>query len=203
MALRLVQYEQVYPHFRGEWESILVKIPLSTLDLDSNLDLPVISSLVYRESSVLDHAATEAETLQVAIWRESKCDPQNLLRGPFGVTLSNEKHKSKVNDVEMRYLGNVCGKTRMDSQLNEWVLKEGGMKGNPIGQCERSSLCGFGHIEGMCVDRVTKQIYEGRNMPFKYRNKFQMTLIHTLFWGSGLAAPMLLIRYILWRRRQT
>nr|CAD7464398.1 unnamed protein product [Timema tahoe] len=37
------------------------KTTLSTSDQDSNLDLPVIGSLVYHESNALDHAATKAE----------------------------------------------------------------------------------------------------------------------------------------------
>nr|CAD7590110.1 unnamed protein product [Timema genevievae] len=39
------------------------KTTLSTADRDSNLDLPVIGSLVYYESSALDHVATEAGAL--------------------------------------------------------------------------------------------------------------------------------------------
>nr|CAD7446263.1 unnamed protein product [Timema bartmani] len=35
-----------------------------------------------------------------------------------------EKHKSKVNAFGMKYLRNVCGKSRMDRISNEWVLKE-------------------------------------------------------------------------------
>nr|CAD7400198.1 unnamed protein product [Timema cristinae] len=38
------------------------KITLSTPDQDSNLNIPIISSLVYCESSALDHAATKVET---------------------------------------------------------------------------------------------------------------------------------------------
>nr|CAD7460708.1 unnamed protein product [Timema tahoe] len=41
-------------------KTIQEKNTLSTPDRDSNLDLPVIGSLVYCESSALDHAATEA-----------------------------------------------------------------------------------------------------------------------------------------------
>nr|CAD7458848.1 unnamed protein product [Timema tahoe] len=49
---------EVYPHLRGgRVGSHLGKTFISTPD--SNLDLPVIGSLVYCESSVLDHAATE------------------------------------------------------------------------------------------------------------------------------------------------
>nr|CAD7454814.1 unnamed protein product [Timema tahoe] len=52
--------EKAYPHLRGdEWKTIFEKNHLSTLDQDSDLDFPVIGSLVYRESSALDHAATE------------------------------------------------------------------------------------------------------------------------------------------------
>nr|CAD7395674.1 unnamed protein product [Timema poppensis] len=39
----------------------LGKITLGTPDRDSNLNLPVIGSLVYCESDALDHAATEAD----------------------------------------------------------------------------------------------------------------------------------------------
>nr|CAD7440258.1 unnamed protein product [Timema bartmani] len=42
----------------GEWKTISEK-PLSTPDRDSNLDLPIIGSLVCCESSSLDHAAIE------------------------------------------------------------------------------------------------------------------------------------------------
>nr|CAD7404567.1 unnamed protein product [Timema cristinae] len=50
----------------------------------------------------------------------------------------------------------------MDKVSHDWTLKEYGLNGNPIGQCERSVLRWFGHVEGMSVDRETKQIYEGR-----------------------------------------
>nr|CAD7460184.1 unnamed protein product [Timema tahoe] len=45
---------------------------------------------------------------------------------------------------------------------NEWVLKEFGLKGNLIVQRERSTIRWFGHVERMSVDRMTKQVYEGR-----------------------------------------
>nr|CAD7440840.1 unnamed protein product [Timema bartmani] len=44
----------------GRVENHLGKTTLSTPDRYSNLDLPIISSLVYCESSALDHAATKA-----------------------------------------------------------------------------------------------------------------------------------------------
>nr|CAD7589446.1 unnamed protein product [Timema genevievae] len=43
-----------------EWETILENKPPSLHPTDSKLDLPVIGSLVYCESSALNHAATEA-----------------------------------------------------------------------------------------------------------------------------------------------
>nr|CAD7259807.1 unnamed protein product [Timema shepardi] len=53
--------EEVYPHLRGRrGENNFGKITLSTFDRDSDLELPVIGSFVYCESSALDHAATEA-----------------------------------------------------------------------------------------------------------------------------------------------
>nr|CAD7442586.1 unnamed protein product [Timema bartmani] len=45
----------------GRVETILEKNPFSTPDLDSNLNLPVIGSLVYCESSTLDHAPIHAD----------------------------------------------------------------------------------------------------------------------------------------------
>nr|CAD7572167.1 unnamed protein product [Timema californicum] len=46
------------------------------------------------------------------------------------------KYKNMVNAVGRRYLRNVCGKVRMYRVSDEWVLKECGLKGNPIDQCE-------------------------------------------------------------------
>nr|CAD7197122.1 unnamed protein product [Timema douglasi] len=55
--------EEVYPHLRGgRVETQFGKRPRSTPYQDSNLDLPVIGSLVYSESSALDHVATEADS---------------------------------------------------------------------------------------------------------------------------------------------
>nr|CAD7609745.1 unnamed protein product [Timema genevievae] len=49
-------------HLRGERvTNHFVKTTLNTPDRDSNLDLPVIGSLVYCESSTLDYAATEVD----------------------------------------------------------------------------------------------------------------------------------------------
>nr|CAD7586456.1 unnamed protein product [Timema genevievae] len=44
-----------------------------------------------------------------------------------------EKHKSRVDAVGMRYIRNVCGETLMDRVSNEWMLKECCSKGNTIG----------------------------------------------------------------------
>nr|CAD7449772.1 unnamed protein product [Timema bartmani] len=49
----------------------------------------------------------------------------------------------------------------MNRVSNEWVLKECGLKGNPICQCDISVLRWFGDVERMSVDRVSKRIYEG------------------------------------------
>nr|CAD7417696.1 unnamed protein product [Timema poppensis] len=60
--------EEVYPHVsEGRVENNLGKTTLGTPDRDSSLGLPVISSLVYCESSALDHAATEA--VRTFLWR--------------------------------------------------------------------------------------------------------------------------------------
>nr|CAD7443745.1 unnamed protein product [Timema bartmani] len=60
--------EEVYPYLHGgRVENHLGKPTLTTPDRDSNLVLPVIGSLVYCESSALDHAATEAGYLSYAL----------------------------------------------------------------------------------------------------------------------------------------
>nr|CAD7195424.1 unnamed protein product [Timema douglasi] len=60
-ALANYATEEVYPHLSGgRMDNLFGKTTLSTPDRDSNLDLPIISSLVYCESSALDHADTEA-----------------------------------------------------------------------------------------------------------------------------------------------
>nr|CAD7398258.1 unnamed protein product [Timema poppensis] len=55
--------KEVYSHLRGgRLENHLGKTTLNTPDRDLNLNLPIIGSLVYCESSALDHVDTEAET---------------------------------------------------------------------------------------------------------------------------------------------
>ncbi|CAG2057557.1 unnamed protein product [Timema podura] len=43
---------------------------------------------------------------------------------------------------------------KRDRVSNEWVLKECGLKGNPIGQSERSVLRWFGHVESGSSDEA-------------------------------------------------
>nr|CAD7407280.1 unnamed protein product [Timema cristinae] len=47
------------------------KTTFSTPDRDLNLDLPVIGSIIYCESSALDYAATEVGDLPTFAWKES------------------------------------------------------------------------------------------------------------------------------------
>nr|CAD7260057.1 unnamed protein product [Timema shepardi] len=55
------QAEEMYLHLReGRVENHFGETTLSTTEQDSSLGLPVIGSLVYCETSALDHAATEA-----------------------------------------------------------------------------------------------------------------------------------------------
>nr|CAD7458139.1 unnamed protein product [Timema tahoe] len=57
---KIPKKDEVYPHLRkGRLETHFVKIALNSSNRDSNLDLPVITSLVYCESSALDPAVTE------------------------------------------------------------------------------------------------------------------------------------------------
>nr|CAD7398316.1 unnamed protein product [Timema cristinae] len=63
------KHRQVYLHLRGGREdNHFGKTTLSTPNIDSNLDLPVIGSPVYCESSALDHAANEA-CVRDLLWR--------------------------------------------------------------------------------------------------------------------------------------
>nr|CAD7585764.1 unnamed protein product [Timema genevievae] len=60
-GLGISYLKYVYPHLHQEkLENHFVKTTLNTPNRDLNLDLSVIGSLVYCESSVLDHAATKA-----------------------------------------------------------------------------------------------------------------------------------------------
>nr|CAD7569413.1 unnamed protein product [Timema californicum] len=60
-GLGSLHLEGVFPHLHGgQVETHFGKTFLSTLDQDSNLDLPVIDSLVCYESSALNHADSEA-----------------------------------------------------------------------------------------------------------------------------------------------
>nr|CAD7425463.1 unnamed protein product [Timema monikensis] len=56
---------EVYPYLRrGRLENYFGETTLTTTDQDSNLNLPVIGSLVYCESNALDHVATEGDNFQ-------------------------------------------------------------------------------------------------------------------------------------------
>nr|CAD7442862.1 unnamed protein product [Timema bartmani] len=68
------QHEEVYPNLcAGRVENNFGKTTLSTPDQDSNLDLTVISNLVYCESSALDHEATKAVTKDASIIGKALC----------------------------------------------------------------------------------------------------------------------------------
>ncbi|CAG2057568.1 unnamed protein product [Timema podura] len=58
--------KDVYPHLHGRRvEKLFGKTTLNTADQDSNVNLPVIGSLVFCESSALDHVATEPVAQQL------------------------------------------------------------------------------------------------------------------------------------------
>nr|CAD7456793.1 unnamed protein product [Timema tahoe] len=60
--------EEVDPHLcGGRVENHFGRKNLNTPDRDSNLDLPIIGSLVYCESSALDHVASEASLIPIAL----------------------------------------------------------------------------------------------------------------------------------------
>nr|CAD7441126.1 unnamed protein product [Timema bartmani] len=56
-----LRFKEMYPHLHGgKVENYFGKTTFITPDRDSNLDLPVIGSLVYCESSALDHTSIES-----------------------------------------------------------------------------------------------------------------------------------------------
>nr|CAD7204881.1 unnamed protein product [Timema douglasi] len=89
---------------------------------------------------------------QVSARRQREISPEEEL-GLFSLV----EIWTEPTQLELR---NVCGETRMDRVSDEWVLKEGGLKGNTRDQWEKRILRLFGLVERMSVDRVTKQIYE-------------------------------------------
>nr|CAD7393592.1 unnamed protein product [Timema cristinae] len=73
------------------------KTTLSTPDRDSNLDFPVMGSLVHYESSSLDHAAVQA-----AIGGSKTCDPTQFLQPGFGEGYQHIKSSRKKMSEEMK-----------------------------------------------------------------------------------------------------
>nr|CAD7587623.1 unnamed protein product [Timema genevievae] len=68
---KVIYSDEAYPHLRGRRVENQFEKHLGTPDRDSNLDLPVIGSLVYYKSSALDHEATEAVRLiQQDSWKD-------------------------------------------------------------------------------------------------------------------------------------
>nr|CAD7259587.1 unnamed protein product [Timema shepardi] len=78
----------------------------------------------------------------------------------------------KVNAFGMRYLRNVCGKTRMDDVHNKWVLKECNLKGKPIRECERMIL-------HSCKETNTEMEMLDKNEYSNIKNKDQYTFSQT------------------------
>nr|CAD7433378.1 unnamed protein product [Timema monikensis] len=70
------------------------------------------------------------QTVSSRTLRREEVDDVNLYK--FVACRAKDKHKSKVNVVAMRYLRNVCGKTRTDRVSDEWVLKECSLRGCEI-----------------------------------------------------------------------
>nr|CAD7569618.1 unnamed protein product [Timema californicum] len=82
----------------GRVENNFGNTTISTPSRDSNLDLPVIGSLVYCESSALDHAATEADSHQcTSEWEQTISRAKHLsqrhTKGWDGVNSSGKEGK--------------------------------------------------------------------------------------------------------------
>nr|CAD7438152.1 unnamed protein product [Timema bartmani] len=104
--------EKAYPHLRGdEWKTIFEKNQLSTLDQDSDLDFPVIGSLVYRESSALDHAATEVAlaTFCLPPLPEVQVPPLSSSSSSSAAGTSRSKQETADNRQVPVYMCTPCG----------------------------------------------------------------------------------------------
>nr|CAD7448578.1 unnamed protein product [Timema bartmani] len=118
-GLGMLNIEEVNPHLRGgRVENHLGKTTPSTLDRYSNLDLPVIRSLVYCKRDALDHAATEVD-LNVSPFSYGsglRCAGRksSMYRSPASVAAWSKTLLSQ--NIKIR-LPMTEGRSRFESQL--------------------------------------------------------------------------------------
>nr|CAD7423340.1 unnamed protein product [Timema monikensis] len=94
--------DEVCPHLRGGREGYhFGKTNLGTPERDSNHDSPIIGSLVYCESSALDHEATEAGLLtSMATTATPNGGPvKTTLKDSFGSTAEEEEEDDPVSQA--------------------------------------------------------------------------------------------------------
>nr|CAD7194097.1 unnamed protein product [Timema douglasi] len=88
LGLGRLYLEEIYPHVSGRGvENHYGKTTLSTLDRELSFDLTVIGSLVYCESSALDHASIEVDFIIVLVHAKNFVEENDL-----------ELHDYVVND---------------------------------------------------------------------------------------------------------
>lgn len=73
-----------------------------------------------------------------------------------------EKDKSKMNAIDMKFYRIMCGKTLMDKVSSKIIMKECGAEETLVDTWERNRLRWFGHVERMPDERLTKQVYKGK-----------------------------------------
>ncbi|CAG2056526.1 unnamed protein product [Timema podura] len=99
--------DKVYPHLHGIVENHFGKNTLSTRNRDSNLELPIIGSLVCCESSALDHAVNKLNNLnRVTVHAHAICPALrvpslNLLFEELQLSNAGHSHFVLVRDQRL------------------------------------------------------------------------------------------------------
>nr|CAD7392602.1 unnamed protein product [Timema cristinae] len=165
----------------GEIE-VLISPEINVVDLVVSMEHSLKNAeIVYCYSNALNHAAKEAASSlrpvlpkyslpskRVYIYRKTALE----MKQSAGVKREestyfvrrNMEDCSEQGRLKVAVVGGgldcLSRKTRLDRVGNEWVLKECGLKGNPIVRRERGVLRWLGHVERMSVDLGTKKINE-------------------------------------------
>nr|CAD7397847.1 unnamed protein product [Timema poppensis] len=165
LGIGKVELEEVNPHLRGgRVENHFGKTtPVHSTEIRTSISPS--SAVELNTTSALANYATEAA--MIVRQNEYICG----LYFSYLQFHSSEHRQNALVNTENRAgqcsrFDNRDSKIRMDGVSNEWVLKECGLKGNPIDHGERSVLLWFWHVERMSVDRVTKQIAHMKVKPW-------------------------------------
>ena len=70
------------------------------------------------------------------------------------------REKRRLNDIDMKCSRRMCGVTVMDRIRNDVIREEVGVIRDLAGRVENCVLRGFGHVERMEGERMSKRIYD-------------------------------------------